>query len=79
MEVIFYNQGTAPAYNVSVLAGFDAGEGMVWNSQKSEPFAIGVDQQATIKLNLQIPLDKHTRLIIQIGIDDILVSKGNTE
>ncbi len=79
VEVKVSNLGTAPAYNVSVLGGFDAGEGMVWNSQKSELFTLGVGQEATVKLNLKIPFGKHTRLIIQIGIDDVLVDESRTE
>ena len=79
VEVKVSNLGTAPAYNVSVLGGFDADEGMVWNSQKSEPFTLGVDQQATVKLNLRIPYGKHTRLIIQIAIDGVLVDESHTE
>ena len=79
VEVIVHNLGTASANNVSVLAGFDAGGGMVWNAQKSEPVTIGVDQQATIKINLRIPLDKHTRLIVQIGIDNVLVDESYTD
>jgi hypothetical protein len=79
VKVIVYNLGTAPAYNVSILAGFDAGGDMVWNSQRSEPCTIGVDQQATVTLNLRIPPDKYTRLVIQIGIDDVLVSESHTD
>ena len=73
------NLGTAPAHNVSVLAGFDAGGGMVWNSQKSELFTLGVDQKVTVQLKLRIPFGKHTRLTIQIGIDDVLVDESHSE
>jgi beta-lactamase superfamily II metal-dependent hydrolase len=79
VEITVYNLGTAPAYNVSVLAGFDAGNGMLWNSKESELFTIGVNQKLTVILNLRIPLDKHTRLIIQIGIDKVLVSESYTD
>ena len=79
VEVVVYNQGTASANNVTVSGGFDAGEGMAWNLQESKPFTIGVNQQATITLNLLIPLDKHTRLIIMIGIDGILVEESYTD
>lgn len=78
VEITVCNLGTAPAYNVSVLAGFDAGNGMLWNSKESELFTIGVNQKLTVILNLRIPLDKHTRLIIQIGIDKVLVSESYT-
>lgn len=73
------NLGTAPAYNVTVLAGFDAGGGMVWNSQEAEPFTLGVDQQATVKLNLRIPSGEHTRLVVQIVMDGVLVDESYSE
>ncbi len=79
VEVTVSNLGTASADNVCVLAGFDAGGGMVWNSQQSEPFTIGVDQKATVNLNLNIPLGKHTRLIVQIGMDNVLVDESYSE
>ena len=78
VEVKVSNLGTAQANKVTVSAGFDAGSGMVWNSQKSEPFILGASQQAVVKLNLRIPLDKHTRLIVQISIDGVLVEEGFT-
>jgi len=76
LEVTVYNLGTATAYNVSVLAGFDAGEGMLWNGQQSESFQIRADHQVTVTLNLRVPLGKHTRVVIQIGIDDTLVDES---
>lgn len=79
VEVKVSNLGTAPANNVTVFAGFDAGEDMVWNSQKSALFTLGVGQEATVKLNLRIPFGKHTRLIIQIEVDGVLVDEGYTE
>jgi len=79
VEVKVSNLGTASANNVTVLAGFDAGGKMVWNSQESQPFNIGATQEATVKLNLMIPYGKHTRLIIQISIDDVLVDESHTD
>ena len=79
LEVTVYNLGTATAYNVSVLAGFDAGEGMLWNGEQSEPFQVRVNHQVTVKLSLRVPLDKHTRLVIQIGIDDSLVDESHSK
>ena len=76
LEVTVYNVGTATAYNVSVLAGFDAGENKLWNGQKSDYFQIRPDHQVTVTLNLRVPLDKHTRVIVQIGIDDILADES---
>ena len=36
-------------------------------------------QEITVNLNLRIPFGKHTRLIIQIGIDDVIVDESHTE
>ena len=72
------NLGTAQANDVTVLAGFDAGGGMVWNPQQSEPFNLGVGQQVVVDLNLRIPSDKHTRLVVQIAIDGVLVDEDYT-
>ncbi|MFC2021626.1 hypothetical protein ACFLTR_00200 [Chloroflexota bacterium] len=73
------NLGTAQANNVTVFAGFDAGDRTVWNSQTSEPFNLAAGQQVTVGLNLKVPLDKHTRLIVQIAIDGVLVDEDYTD
>ncbi len=79
VEVTVYNLGTATANNVSVLAGFDAGESMLWNGQQTDSFQVRADHQVTVTLNLRVPLGKHTRVVIQIGIDDIRVDESHTE
>jgi hypothetical protein len=73
------NLGTAQAANITVFAGFDAGGTLVWNSQESEPFTLGFAQEATVTLNLRIPYGKHTRLIVQILVDNVLVDESYTE
>ncbi|MFC1901363.1 hypothetical protein ACFLX3_00320 [Chloroflexota bacterium] len=78
VEIVVSNLGTAPAYNVSVLAGFDAGDNKAWNASKSDLFTVGANEQVIIKLNVRIPLNKYTRLVIQIAQDDILVSESHT-
>ena len=79
VEVTVYNLGTDTANNVSVLAGFDAGDGMLWNSKQSEPFQVRADHQVTITLNLQVPRGKHTRVVIQIGNDDVLIDESHSK
>jgi len=79
VEVTVKNIGTASAQNVSVLAGFDAGENMVWNSQESQQITIGINQETIFTLKLRIPLSKHTRLIVQIVNDNIVVSESFSE
>jgi len=69
MEVVVQNLGSATAHNVFIFAGFDAGDSKLWNAKKSETFILPVGQQITVTFNLRIPLNKHTRLVIQI-VDD---------
>lgn len=79
LEVRVSNSGSGTAENVVVLAGFDAGEGMIWNGELSDPFQVGVGQQVTVKLYLRPPLGEHTRLVVQIGIDGIRVDESYSE
>ena len=76
IELKITNLGTAPAANVTVLAGYDAGGGMLWNSQKVESFTLGIDQQTTVKLTLRIPPREHTRIVVQIVVDGVLVDES---
>jgi hypothetical protein len=69
LEVTVQNLGSATADDVLIFAGFDTGEDMLWNSEKSEPFNLQVNQQVMVSFNLQVPLGKRTRLVVQI-IDD---------
>lgn len=78
VELTISNLGTAPAANVTVLAGFDAGEGMLWNSQQAAPFTLDIAQQTAVKLNLRIPLREHTRLVVQIVVDGVLVDESHS-
>lgn len=76
IELKITNLGTAPAANITVLAGYDAGGGMLWNSQKVEPFTLGVDQQTTVKVTLKIPPREQTRIVVQIVVDGVLVDES---
>lgn len=76
IELKITNLGTAPAANVTVLAGYDAGGGMLWSSQKVEPFTLGADQQTIVKLTLRIPPREHTRIVVQIVVDGVLVDES---
>lgn len=73
------NLGTAPAANVTIMAGFDAGGGKLWNHQEVAPFTLGADQQTTVSLNLRIPPREHTRIVVQIVVDGVLVDESFSE
>ncbi len=79
VEMKVSNLGTAPADNVTLFAGFDAGGGMVWNSQRSEPFELGASQQTVVRLSLKIPVGKHTRVVIQITCGGYVVDESYSE
>jgi hypothetical protein len=66
LQVIVTNLGSAEARNVYIFAGFDAGNELFWNPQQSSSFTIGIDQKVTVTISLQVPLDKHTRIIVQV-------------
>lgn len=76
LSVTVKNEGTATAENVYVYAGFDAGENMVWNPQKSEIFSLPPDSEAQVTLRLTIPKDKYTRLIVQVILENYVADQS---
>lgn len=79
IEVTVQNLGSATAYDVYVLAGFDAGGGKSWNAEESGLFQVPISSQVTVVLNLLVPLEEHTRLIIQIADDGYAVDESFSE
>ena len=65
VEVTVRNLGTAAASEVYVLAGFDAGEGMVWNAQESERFDLEPGYYVDVTLTLWLPQEESTRFLVQ--------------
>ncbi|MGQ9788526.1 MAG: CARDB domain-containing protein [Candidatus Hadarchaeaceae archaeon] len=70
------NEGTATAENIYVYAGFDAGENMMWNPQKSENFSLPADSKAQVTLRLTLPKDKYTRLIVQVIMENYVADQS---
>jgi queuine/archaeosine tRNA-ribosyltransferase len=79
VSVIVRNQGSAAASGVYVYAGFDAGDNLLWNPEKSMQFDLEVGQEVTVTLNLTVPSGKHTRLIVQIVDDGVSVDDSCSE
>ncbi len=52
---------------------------MLWNGKESQSFTVGVNRKIVVTLSLRIPSDKHTRLIVQVGMDGILVSESHSD
>jgi len=73
------NQGTSAAYDCSVYAGFDAGEGRLWNTIESEPFDLEVGEHIDIEMTLKLPDEKHTRLMVYVLRNGKSVDKSHSE
>ncbi|GAJ15678.1 unnamed protein product, partial [marine sediment metagenome] len=74
------NLGTATASDIYIIAGYDAGDGKIWNTERSEPFDLAAGYQAKITLNLPLPpSDIHTRVVVQIGMDEYSISTSYSE
>lgn len=79
LEVKVTDLGTATANNVYVYSGFDAGNDKLWNPVQSNTVSIEPGYQYTTTLYIQVPLGKHTRLVVQIAMDGYSVEKSYSE
>jgi hypothetical protein len=66
LTVEIENRGSAPAEDVVVHAGCDAGDNMVWNKVESASFDIPIDKKATVELSLVPPYGEHTRVVVWV-------------
>jgi transglutaminase-like putative cysteine protease len=73
IHVTVDNLGSAEAKGVYVFVGFDAGNDQVWNKKVSATFDLGVNESEVATLNLIPPVDKHTRIVVQIVYDGYAV------
>lgn len=74
------NLGTATASDIYVLAGYDAGDGQIWNSAQSETFDLAAGYHVDITLNLRFPPpDLHTRVLVRVIMDGYSVSSSHSE
>lgn len=73
------NRGSAPAEDVVVHAGCDAGNNMVWGKVESESFEIPIDQKATVELSLTPPSGQHTRVVIWVTAGGATVHKSESD
>jgi len=60
------NQGTTIAEGYKVWMAFDAGNEKVWNPVESDSFNLQFGKTIAINLTLDLPQDRHTRLIVYI-------------
>jgi hypothetical protein len=60
------NVGTAEARGVKLYAAFDGGGGVVWNPVESAFFNLDPGEETTVMLELVVPRDVETRLLVRI-------------
>ena len=79
LEITVENMGTQVAEDVHIVAGFDAGEGKLWNVEESDIFDLPANHIIVITIRLNMPSEKHTRIVIQIIDDGYAVSESYSE
>ena len=66
LEITVKNLGSQSAEDVYIVASFDAGEDRLWNAEESEMFDLPTNHIMKVTIELQVPLEKHTRIVVQI-------------
>ena len=61
------------------MPGFDAGGNKLWSTQESDEFDLSMGAKTVVNLTLSLPRDEHTRLMVQIVLDDYAVDESFSE
>ncbi|HHE41957.1 MAG TPA: hypothetical protein ENL12_04875 [Dehalococcoidia bacterium] len=78
IHVTVKNEGTADSSGLSILAGFDAGNGKLWNTVESDVFDLSAGEATERDLTLTMPASNHTRVRIFILRDGKSVDKSES-
>ena len=70
------NLGSAVAEEVSIYAGFDAGNDQCWNGRYAPSFVVDINETATVNLDIKFPYGEYTRLLVQIIYDGYAVDES---
>lgn len=77
LTVVASNLGTATAYDIQILIGFDASNDKIWSKDLSDLHNLEPGQQLTSTFALRPPpLGVHTRLVVQVGMGGYNVSES---
>ena len=79
LEITVKNLGSQSAEDVHIVAGFDAGEGRLWNAEESDMFELLTNHIMKVTIKLQVPLGKHTRIVVQIIHGGQTVDESHSE
>ena len=75
LTVNIENVGTADAHNYHILAGFDASNNQLWNSEETPIFDLPVGREMELILTLRPPYGKHTRICVFVYDGEKIVDR----
>ncbi|MEW6540398.1 MAG: stalk domain-containing protein [Bacillota bacterium] len=78
LKVTVRNHGTAAARETKVYAAWDAGGGMVYDPQWSDPLDLEPRAQGVYTLRLRPPANVNTRLIVKIVSNGLLMDESTS-
>ncbi len=78
LHIVVENEGTAESTDLSILAGFDAGNGKLWNIVEGDSFDLAPGDSIERDITLTLPADDHTRVRVFILRDGKSVSKSQS-
>lgn len=78
LHVTVENEGTAASSGLSILAGFDAGDGKLWNTVETDSFDLAPGETIEQDMTLTLPSEKHTRVRVFIVCDSKSVDRSQS-
>ena len=78
LHIVVENEGTAESTGLSILAGFDANNGKLWNTIESDSFDLAPGDSIERDITLALPSEDHTRVRVFILRDGKSVSKSQS-
>ncbi len=78
LRIVVENEGTAESTGLSILAGFDANSGKLWNTVESDSFDLAPGDSVERSFTLTLPPEDHTRVRVFILRDGKSVSKSQS-
>lgn len=79
LTVTVENRGAEGAVGTYVCAGFHAGGGNLWNPEESVSRDLAPGHRMTVTMQLLVPRDKYTRLVVQVVDDGYAVDESYSE
>ncbi|MFW6151016.1 MAG: hypothetical protein ACOC6A_05730, partial [Chloroflexota bacterium] len=78
LDVVVNNLGTAPSETIQVLAGFDAGDGRLWNARRSDSFSLEPDESTRVSIELERLQHRRTRVLVYVVRGDRAIDSSRS-